>query len=137
LNSVWLAGDKNRIPPGLPVGQEDGSFLYQLNASREWSDLDVLLEVLKELGAQPLILSRPFNGAIWDANGVSRSARQAYYDKLKALVGKYGFPLVEFEDYDGERLFTIDRSSHTSRLGWVYVNQILDAFYHGSSLPYK
>ena len=103
-----------------------------VSASKEWDDLDILLSVLKETGAQPLILGRPLNGVMWNARGVSSLARQVFYDRLQETVQPYGFPLVDFSDQDTNRLFSIDLYSHTSRLGWVYVDQALDAFYHGN-----
>ena len=103
-----------------------------LDDSKEWSDLNILLEILKEMGAQPLIMSRPINGPIWQAFGVSKKARQVYYDRLQNIVvDTYGMPLVDFENHDGDQYFSIDSLSHTSRLGWAYVDQTLDAFFHG------
>jgi len=116
-----------------PPGSRDASFVGRLDTSREWSDLEIVLEILKEMGAQPLIMSRPINGPLWTAMGVSREARQVYYDRLhKIVVDTYGMPLVDFENHDGDRYFSTDSASHTSRLGWVYVDQTLDAFFHGN-----
>ena len=135
-NFNWLAGYQATMPQGLANGERDNNFLRRLKTTKEWGDLDILLTVLQELGAQPLIMSRPFNGPIWDAYGISRSARQVYYDRLNKEVEKYGFQLIDFQDFDSDRLFAIDRLSHTSRVGWVYVNQALDAFYHDAPIPY-
>jgi poly-D-alanine transfer protein DltD len=68
---------------------------------------------------------------MWNSMGVSASARQFFYDSLQKAVQPYGFPLVDFSDQDTNRLFSIDLTSHTSRLGWVYVDRVLDDFYHG------
>ena len=119
---------KTKVAPG----SDDEFFIQKLSNSTEWEDLDILLSVLKETGAQPLILSRPLNGAMWNRMGVSASARQLFYDKLQKTVQPYGFSLIDFSDQDTNRLFSIDLSSHTSRLGWIYVDQALDAFYHGT-----
>ncbi len=40
-------------------------------------------------------------------------------------------PLVDFQQYTNDPFFTIDLLSHTSREGWVVVDQTLDAYYHG------
>ena len=112
-------------------GSGDDYFIQKMSNSKEWQDLDILLSVLKETGAQPLILSRPLNGTLWNAMGVSSAARRVYYDRLEKAVQPYGFPLVDFSDQDTNRFFSIDLSSHTSRLGWVYIDQALDNFYHG------
>ena len=133
-NSSWTRKWKDLMPKrAIPPGSKDAGFIRNLNASKEWSDLEILLEILKEMGAQPLILSRPIDGPIWDARGVSQKARQVYYDRLhNIVVDTYGMRLVDFENHDGDRYFSTDYASHTSRLGWVYVDQTLDAFFHGN-----
>ncbi len=67
-----------------------------------------------------------------DALGVPLSARTQFYDRLEESVNAYGFPLLDFRQYDGDKYFVIDLFSHISRKGWVYVDQTLDAFYHGT-----
>jgi poly-D-alanine transfer protein DltD len=73
--------------------------------TNEWNDFNLLLSDLKETGAQPLIPSRPMNGTILNLEGDS-------------------------SDQDSNRLFSVDQFSHTSRVGWIYVDQALDVFYH-------
>ncbi len=133
-NSNWTRKWKNLEPATpKPLGSRDAQFIQELDGSKEWLDLKILLDVLKETGAQPLILSRPIDGPIWQARGVSRNARQVFYDRLQNIVvDTYGMPLVDFENQDGNRYFSVDYASHTSRLGWVYVDQTLDAFFHGN-----
>ena len=116
------------------AGSQDQSYISKLNKSQEWGDLNILLEVLKEMGAKPLILSRPINGTLYSAAGISPKAQQAYYSKLREVVGAYKFPLVDFEQYTGDKYFSIDYAAHTSPKGWVLVDQILDAFYHNKPL---
>ncbi len=130
-NSKWITSYQRILGKKVAAGSGDNQFIEKLSSSKEWQDLDILLSVLKETGAQALILSRPLNGTVLDALGVSSAARQVYYDRLEKTVQPYGFPLVDFSSQDTNRLFSIDRSSHTSRLGWVYVDQLLDDFYHG------
>jgi D-alanine transfer protein len=127
----WNLHYQHMFGKKVAPGSGDKHFIHKISISKEWQDLDILLSVLKETGAQPLILSRPLNGTMWNAMGVSSAARQVYYDRLKKTVQPYGFPLVDFFDQDTNRLFSIDLSSHTSRLGWVYVDKVLDDFYHG------
>lgn len=115
----------------IPPGSEDKRFTQRVLGHPEWSDLDILLRVLKELGAEPLILSRPMNVHLWEALGVSESAQNTYYNKLHAVADPYHMPLIDFQQYGTDIYFSIDQSSHTSREGWVYVDQTLDAFFHG------
>jgi len=133
-NPKWTGSLKQSMAKAIaPSGSRDTQFIKSLDDSKEWSDLEILLEILKETGAQPLIMSRPIDGPIWQATGVSQKARQVYYDRLSNIVvNTYGMPLIDFENHDGDKYFSIDSASHTSRLGWVYVDQTLDAFFHGN-----
>ncbi|HEY9151344.1 MAG TPA: D-alanyl-lipoteichoic acid biosynthesis protein DltD [Anaerolineales bacterium] len=108
----------------------DYSFLKKLNDSQEWTDFDLVLRVLKEAGAQPLILSRPLDGPIWNFRGLSKWARKQYHVKLQNAVSPYGFPVISFVNHEGDRYFSIDQWSHTSREGWVYIDMSLDEFFH-------
>jgi D-alanine transfer protein len=131
-NNEWNRRPYLKLGKNINPFSSDKNFLEELSNSKEWEDFDILLSVLKEAGAQPLILSRPLNGVMWNALGVSLPARQVFYVRLQATVQPYGFPLVDFYDQDTNRLFSVDLFSHTSRLGWVYVDQALDAFYHAT-----
>ncbi len=129
-NSLWYTVFRGRLATIATPGSADKDFIETVLTSKEWDDLDILLSVLKEEGAQPLILGRPWNGPLLNTRGVSPMARQIFYDRLYAVVHAYGFPQIDFSGQDNNRLFSVDVYSHTSRLGWVYVDQALDAFYH-------
>jgi D-alanine transfer protein len=130
-DDAWINRYNKYIKIQKP-GSADQTYIANLNASREWGDLAILLEILKELGAQPLIMSRPINGTVYTVFGISPQAQQHYYTKLQALVNSYHMPLVDFQSYTSDRYFSVDGDSHTSREGWVIVDQTLDAFYHGN-----
>ncbi len=116
----------------VPAGSEDTRFINRVEHHLEWTDLDILLHVLQELGAQPLILSRPMNVPIWEAQGVSEQAQNIYYVKLNEMVNQYHMPLVDYQQYGTDIYFSIDQGAHTSRYGWIYVDQTLDEFFHGN-----
>ena len=130
-NEVWSAYYSTRLADPKKPGSADYGFTHNLNTSGEWIDLDLMLRVLKEMGAQPLIVSRPLSGPIWDTMGVSEHARSRYYSKLHNVVSIYGFPVVDFADHDSDVYFCTDAYSHASRMGWVYVDLTLDEFFHG------
>ncbi len=133
LNSIWLSVDQQQLPqpPLLSTGaNHDQIYLNALKNSVEWADLDILLRILTQLGAQPLLLSRPINGTVWQALGVSAATRQVYYDMLASVGAKYHVPVVDFQSHDTDKYFSIDQASHPSRLGWAYVDQVLNEFYH-------
>jgi D-alanine transfer protein len=108
----------------------DAAFRARIAAASEWIDLDLLFRTLTELGARPLILSMPVDGALYDTTGVSRSARQVYYDRMSKLTQQYHFPLIQFEDHDADPTFLIAHREHPSPKGWTYYDRALDDFFH-------
>ncbi len=129
-NRLWTSTWRDQVKPGAP-GSRDKRTLKEMQASAEWQDLDILLKTLQGLGAQPLLLCEPFNGAYWDVVGLSPGARSAFYRRLRQVAAQYHVPLVDFQEHEADKYFSIDPSSHPSRVGWVYINQVLDDFYHG------
>jgi D-alanyl-lipoteichoic acid biosynthesis protein DltD len=129
-NNLW----KKYHPQGIPetkAGSGDKDYLSTLRSTQEWKDFDLMLRVLRDIGAKPLILGRPIKGMLYDAMGTSLKAREHFYTALRNKVSQYHFPLVDFSDKDQDRYFVIDVQGHTSSVGWVYVNRILDSFFHG------
>ena len=129
-DSKWFVYSHVLTRPIHP-GSGDKRFMWRVLSHPEWSDFQILLNVLRELGAQPLILSRPMNVHLWEALGVSEQAQNTYYDKLHQTVEPYHMRVIDMHQYGTDIYFSIDLGSHTSREGWVYVDQILDDFYHG------
>ena len=130
-NTTWIQEYHQVLAISQP-GSGDGQFITKINNSEEWGDLAILLEILNELGAQPLILSRPINGTLSTASGVSEKGRQAFYTRLQSLVGAYNIALADFQPYTNDPFFSIDDASHPSQKGWAVVDKTLDAFYHGN-----
>ncbi|MGB8646258.1 MAG: D-alanyl-lipoteichoic acid biosynthesis protein DltD [Anaerolineae bacterium] len=110
---------------------DDQQFLHALETSTGWRDLDLMLQTLKELGARPLILCMPLDGAYYDWRGVSPAVRPAFYAKLETVVGTYGYPLVDFAGHDQDLYFLMSPESHLSSKGWTFYDEALNAFYHG------
>jgi D-alanine transfer protein len=112
-------------------GRRDAAFRGRMNASTAWIDLELLLRTLARVHASPLLLSMPIAGDLYDQNGVSRSAREDYYVKLRALVQRYHFALVEFEGHDEDPAFLYRHQSHLTAKGWIYYDRAIDDFFHG------
>jgi D-alanine transfer protein len=112
-------------------GSRDVAFRNDMNASPGWKNLELLLRVLARVHARPLILSMPIGGNFYDRAGISRSAREDYYTKLRSLVERYHFLLVEFERHDEDPAFLIRHESHLTAKGWIYYNRALEDFFHG------
>ena len=120
---AMTAGSLDAIHPA-----KDAAFRARVATASEWTDLELLFRTLTELRAQPLILSMPIDA--YTAPGVSRSAHEVYYDRMRELARGYHFPLVEFEDHDADPMFLIARREHPTTKGWMYYNRALDNFFH-------
>jgi len=105
----------------------DAAFRSRIAGAGEWTDLELLLRTLTELKADPLILSMPIDAHA--AAGVSRSAREVYYERMRGLAERYHFPVVEFEQHDADPGFLITRREHPTPRGWMIYNRALDDFF--------
>jgi D-alanine transfer protein len=126
-NRSWAQSFASQVAPAH--GPRDSHFLRRLDRAAEWKDLDLLLRALRELGAQPLLVSTPLKGELYDYAGISAGARQVYYRRLRGLARAHGIPLVDFAGHDQDRYFLLD-FSHLSSKGWVCYARALDTFYH-------
>jgi D-alanine transfer protein len=115
----------------ITSGSRDVAFRNAMNESPTWTDLELLLRTLARVHARPLLLSMPIAGEFYDHAGVSRSAREDYYAKLRALVQRYHFALVEFDGHDEDPAFLIRHQSHLTAKGWMFYNRALDDFFSG------
>jgi D-alanine transfer protein len=114
-----------------PKGSRDRAFLQSLARSDEWTDLELVLRALGELGAQPLILSMPLHARDLETTGVSQEARSAYETRLRKLTERHHAPLVYFKQNENDPNFFSDNLDHLGAKGWVYYNKMLDDFFHG------
>jgi D-alanine transfer protein len=119
------------LDEGRTLGRQDVAFRSDMNASQGWIDLELLLRTLAKLHAEPLLLSMPIAGDLYDQKGISQSARENFYEKLRTLVQRYHFPLVEFEEHDEDPAFLYRHQSHLTAKGWIYYDRALDDFFHG------
>jgi D-alanine transfer protein len=115
--------------------RSDEEFLRALQGHQEWVDLELLLRVLTEFGARPLLLSTPIHGAWYDQCGVTYAARRAHYQKLREIGARYHAAVVDFADHDADRSFCFDYNGHLGPRGWVYFGQVLDEFFHDRLPP--
>jgi D-alanine transfer protein len=105
----------------------DATFRAQITAASEWADLELLFRTLAELKAEPLILSMPIDA--YAARGVSRSAREVYYDRMREFAQRYRFPVIEFEQHDADPAFLFAHREHPTPRGWMVYNRALDDFF--------
>jgi D-alanine transfer protein len=120
---------------GAEVRMQGGSYPAEalqrdLASSAEWTDLDLLLRAVRELGGRPLLLSAPMKGAYYDHLGATAASRTQYYNRLRALAARRAVPLRAFADRETDPLFTIDPQLHLSSTGWIAYNRALEDFFH-------
>jgi len=112
-------------------GSRDQAFRTDMEAGLGWTDVELLLRTMASVHARPLLLSMPFDGQFYDETGVSRFARESYYERLRSLAQRYHFPLVEFTGHDEDPTFLYLHKSHLTAKGWIYYDRALDDFFHG------
>jgi len=121
---------KKSTLPRRPHGSFDTTWLARVNKATEWTDYELLLRTLQELGARPLMLSMPVHGEDLEQVGVSPKARAAYPQRIQQLSARYSTPLVYFHEHEDDPWFFHDHFDHLGAKGWVYYNKMLDDFYH-------
>jgi D-alanine transfer protein len=135
LDGSRLARQTNAYPGAIfPLVKAIRQMAQTISLAKEWTDLELLLQTLQELGARPLILSSPMKGAYYAYWAVPYQERRLYYDRLEKLTGDYNVPTIDFVDHDGDAFFTLDAASHISSKGWIYYCKALDAFYHAKEV---
>jgi D-alanine transfer protein len=128
---------KAKAVPALtkrPKGSRDELFLSRLKRATEWTDFNLTLRALRELGADPLLLSMPVHAQDLETVGVSLKARAAFPTQLMQVAAKYGVPLAYFQAHEDDPLFFADHLDHLGAKGWIYYNKVLDDFFHGRKL---
>ena len=128
-NSQWPKIKELFETPAAP-GSRDADFINDVTIAREWDDLRLALRVIKESGADALIMSSPMNVPLWEVIGVSERAQNTYYDLLHAVVDPFEVSVLDGREWGRIPYFSMDLASHASRKGWIYVDQRLDDIYH-------
>jgi D-alanine transfer protein len=120
-------------------GTWDRQFAAKMRNAQEWRDFELVLRLLQEAGAKPLVMSMPLHADVLEAQGVSETGRLAYGERLQEMVRRYEVPLVYFKDHESDPVFFVDQNDHIGSKGWWYYNKVLDDFYHDklgkSALP--
>lgn len=96
--------------------------------SPEYDDLRLFLNICKEVGIEPLIVSIPVNGRWYDWTGFSKEERQSYYQKIRNICEEAQVSLCDFSDKEYEEYFLKD-IMHLGWKGWVYLDEAVYKFY--------
>jgi D-alanyl-lipoteichoic acid biosynthesis protein DltD len=105
------------------------SLQFDPQASGEFDDLQILLQVLKESGVKPMLIDMPVCGKWYDDYGVDKDTRQAVYSRIASLVRSYGFEFTDLTSHEYDNYFLED-PYHLGWTGWVYVDQAIVNYYN-------
>jgi D-alanine transfer protein len=126
--AAWLEHQNEIMHPKRPLKEE--AFLHWNAHGKQWTDLDLLLRAVQELGGRPLVISTPIMGRYLDALHVGPKAREAYYVKLGEVARLHRVELRSFREYDEAADFVYDDWGHMNCKGWVLFDRALADFYH-------
>lgn len=106
----------------------DSTVRSGLERSPRWTDLGLIVEGLKAMGASPLVLTLPLPSQYYFSYlGLSPSVWETYYRKLRSTVSAAGGRVTAFEDNDPDP-FLIRDELHPSPEGWVLLNRAIEEF---------
>jgi len=99
--------------------------------SKEYGDFQLVLDVLKQAGAEPLFVSVPVNGRYYDFMGFPKKGRTDYYTRIKKQIESEGFQIADFSNHEYDPYFMKD-TIHIGWKGWVYTDKAIMNFYDGN-----
>ena len=95
--------------------------------SIEYSDMEVFLEIAKELDIEVLIVVAPVNGKWFDYTGFYAERRKSTYDKIIELAKQYNADIYDFSQIEYEEGFMFD-PIHIGVKGWINLDKKLIEF---------
>ncbi len=126
-NTLW---EKFQKKPGYYLTKmSDNDFDARLARTKEWEDYDLMLAILNQYGAKPLLISLPVNGRFLSDEGVSRYEWRKYYAAIANVAERYGFPVADFNKFEDDPQFFGYADPNPE--GWIYINRVVNAYYHG------
>ncbi|MEO2078432.1 MAG: D-alanyl-lipoteichoic acid biosynthesis protein DltD [Bacillus sp. (in: firmicutes)] len=114
-----------KLAPSLKGKKQGASY----GKSPEYKDFQLVLDVLKENGAQPLFISVPVNGKWYDFTGFTKEGRSPYYKRIKNQIEAEGFQIADFSNHEYDPYFMKD-TIHIGWKGWVYTDRAIMDFYN-------
>ncbi|MGG3470716.1 D-alanyl-lipoteichoic acid biosynthesis protein DltD [Neobacillus pocheonensis] len=117
-----------KMVPSLRNSKVDASY----GVSPEYSDFQLVLDLLKESGAKPLFISVPVNGTWYDYTGFPLQGRKSYYTRIKNQIESEGFQIADFSNHEYDPYFMKD-TIHIGWKGWVYTDKAIKDFYDGKN----
>lgn len=100
----------------------------QWTSAKEKGDLELFLQVAKELGIQTQVIILPISGYWYDATGMPQANRESAYQAIAKSAAAYGVRCVDLSEHEYTPYFLAD-AYHPWSLGWVYINEAIYDFY--------
>jgi D-alanine transfer protein len=122
----------NKIKKMVP-SLKDKKAAASYGRSPEYKDFQLVLDILKESGAQPLFISVPVNGKWYDYTGFPKEGRTDYYKRIKNQIESMGFQIADFSNHEYDPYFMKD-TIHIGWKGWVYTDKVIKDFYEGKKI---
>lgn len=113
----WLAGAQKKWQV------KDGEFF----SAQEFEDFQLMLEVCRACGIEPLVVIQPVKGTAYDQTIYTREVREDYYDMIRGACASAGVQVADFSDREYDTYFLRDYS-HPSALGSAYYSQAIYSF---------
>ena len=115
--------------PLHPEVPPDVNFAKACEASKEWTDLQLLLRIAREQDLRLLVVCQPLNERFGQLQGLTEKSFALFYEKLRQTVSPYKVKLATFPDREKDAHFYQD-SVHPSGKGWITYDAALDTFFH-------
>lgn len=114
----WLAGAQKNWQV------KDGEFF----SKQEFEDFQLMLEVCRACGIEPLVVIQPVKGAAYDQTIYTREVREGYYDMIRGACAAAGVQVADFSDREYDTYFLRDYS-HPSPVGSAAYSRAIYDFY--------
>ena len=103
-------------------------YFYKYSDSPEYGDLELLLEIAKELNLDVRIINFPINGKWYDYIGIPAEQRKIYREKLTNIVQSYGYSIFDLGDKEYEPYYMYD-TVHPGWKAWIEASRDLYQFF--------
>jgi len=96
--------------------------------SGEFEDLNLMLDICKDINFKPVFILMPTNGRWYDYIGINKDKRAEFYKKVSNIIRKKGFEVYSYEEYEYEPYFMKD-GMHLGWKGWLTVDETISKYY--------
>lgn len=110
--------------------QKDKDKNLSYSKSKEYKDLELLLDLCRLKGIEPLFIHVPLHGKWSDYTGFTQERREEYYQNVRDIVSRYdNVEMLDLTGYEYDEYFLCD-VMHLGWKGWLEVDKAIDRYYH-------